>query len=158
MIPGFTAETSVYQSRRYYRSRAQRTDDVNAEGASALGCVFASARSCQPCEPDESSPTGCSKTCNLPNGEDTTIPCKPCPGGCVGCHANQACCNGVCTNVLSDPSNCGICHQSCGVGQACCNATCVDMASVLGQLCTGCTEVGCPTALVTDDQLKDGDV
>lgn len=55
----------------------------------------------------------CAMTCVA--GTCTTGPC--CPG-------NQRICNGLCTDLSSDPTNCGTCGTVCGVGTTCVQGVC----------------------------------
>ena len=41
------------------------------------------------------------------------------------CAPADVCCNGICTDLHSDPSNCGQCGKGCGGDKLCCNAACV---------------------------------
>ena len=41
------------------------------------------------------------------------------PPSCPTCYGGQLCCDGVCTEVNLDPSNCGSCGHQCGPGEIC---------------------------------------
>jgi hypothetical protein len=55
----------------------------------------------------------------------------PCEPGYASCNGN-ACA----TNILTDPSNCGGCNQTCDIGAACTNSACGAGASTVAQLMT----------------------
>jgi hypothetical protein len=59
-------------------------------------------------------------------------------------------CNGVCTNVTTDASNCGTCGHACATGQSCSNGTCTGGTTLTG--CLGylqcwlqCADATCTT-------------
>ena len=55
------------------------------------------------------------------NGCETFGPCIP-PG--PTCSPSETDCNGACTDLTTDPSNCGTCGQACPAGDACQNGAC----------------------------------
>jgi hypothetical protein len=126
-MPLFTAEASVYKTRRPYRgARAW------GEGSGALvhmgGAVSSPADTCKPhcgrCDSDPFSYTGCSRVCMMPNCEVYDAPCHGCPGECKSCDPSNGCCSGVCTDLSSDPNHCGSCAIRCSPGQSCSNGVC----------------------------------
>jgi len=42
-----------------------------------------------------------------------------CKGSGRLCPPTETCCNGLCTDINSDPDNCGSCNNNCGAGFAC---------------------------------------
>jgi hypothetical protein len=122
-IPRFNAEASLYKTSRSYRDAL-----AWGEGFGALGHTGSrvSAAACKPycgkCVEDSSSPTGCSKSCRLTNCEDADIPCHGCPGGCPPGQTNCGG-TGICTDIKTDPNNCGACGNVCTTG-ICQNGTC----------------------------------
>jgi len=45
-------------------------------------------------------------------------------GTCPGTGGD--CCDGACTDILTDPDHCGGCNAPCGAGELCCNGDCAD--------------------------------
>jgi hypothetical protein len=125
MLPGFTAQVSLYRSKIIYRSSG---DSVYAEFAqlpsfgqetSSSGVVPAS------CFIDPE--TG--RTICTPG---TFVPCQsPCYGFepfCICpyhvCPIGETNCGGTCKNLQNDPYSCGSCGHACLVGQFCENGIC----------------------------------
>ncbi len=50
------------------------------------------------------------------------------------CSAPNRVCEGACSDVASDPRNCGVCGNSCGTGSTCFNGECVPV--IVGTQCT----------------------
>ena len=89
----------------------------------------------------------------------------------AGCPTGQIECNGACTDVLLDPSNCGTCGNVCSSSQTCCSGLCVDLMTntsncgTCGNLCTtgescvggSCGSTGSEICNGEDDD-GDGDV
>ncbi|KAJ5987705.1 hypothetical protein N7481_002915 [Penicillium waksmanii] len=48
------------------------------------------------------------------------------------CAEGEACCNGACTNLNNNPSNCGACGNTCASGLTCCNGACTDLQNTPG--------------------------
>jgi hypothetical protein len=42
----------------------------------------------------------------------------------AGCSAGETMCNGTCTNLLTDPDNCGMCNSACSGSSTCGNGSC----------------------------------
>jgi hypothetical protein len=47
-----------------------------------------------------------------------------CSGGTCACKAPFTKCSGACTDVQSDPNNCGQCGTACPAGQSCTAGAC----------------------------------
>jgi hypothetical protein len=45
------------------------------------------------------------------------------------CTSGRICCDGMCRDVSSDPTNCGICGNFCSGGSSCCSGACVDVSN-----------------------------
>jgi hypothetical protein len=82
------------------------------------------------------------EACRACNGNTSRL-CGSC-GAYVCCPTGAACCNGICTDLNSDPHNCGacayVCNQStpvcnqgtcggCPTGLTYCDPACVDLSS-----------------------------
>src|SRR3954469_25370232 len=79
----------------------------------------------------------CLTACRACNGNTSRL-CGSC-GAYACCPTSSACCNGVCTDVSSDPNNCGACGHVCPAfspvcGQGACSA-CPDGTSNCGGAC-----------------------
>lgn len=92
--------------------------------------------------------TGCKEpysTCggDLSNGCPIDTSEDPANCGACGniCGANEACCSGVCLNLLTSPDNCGVCGNGCGANEACCNGQCLDLTSP--DHCGSCDALPC---------------
>jgi hypothetical protein len=79
------------------------------------------------------------------------------------CPTGQTACGNACVNLLTDPSNCGACGNSCGAGAcsngtctcsggylAMCNGTCVN-TSTDSNNCNGCGNVCSPGYICKPD-------
>lgn len=67
--------------------------------------------------------------------------------GCVECATPRTCCHGsICTNLMTDPGNCGACDHACGGGTPCIEGSCTPG-------CPGCTPDCCPPGWVLYDNL-----
>jgi Stigma-specific protein, Stig1 len=130
-IPGFTAERSTYKGSVHYYWTAARTEGRSSLETQQFANVLPAlplnggppprcTPHCDPCLPDSSSQTGCSKSCMTVACEQVDVPCRGCPGGCAGCSPGQKCCSGTCTNVSSDLRNCGDCGHACPPGSTNC--------------------------------------
>ena len=64
-----------------------------------------------------------------------------CDGEIDECDFGGTCCNGICTDLQSDPNNCGDCSLSCDDGNECTLDVCVDgqcqNIPLTGQACSG---------------------
>lgn len=114
--------------------------------------------SCGPCLPDETSPTGCSKTCWTRRGpegdcDQYDMECRG-PGCNPTCAPGERLCGTTCVDTSSDPNHCGGCGTTCPPGSACCNGTCCPPGSTCcgngccpaGSTCCGdrCGGTTCP--------------
>jgi hypothetical protein len=85
----------------------------------------------------------CLAACRACNGNTSRL-CGSC-GAYVCCASGTVCCNGTCTNVNSDPANCGACGSACTAGTSCVNGTCSTSDGCFGGQvrCDGvCREIG----------------
>jgi len=87
--------------------------------------------------PSKAQRNQCLATCRACNGNTSRL-CGSC-GNVVCCPTGTACCNGTCTDLNSDPANCGACGYACASGQTCSGGVCTG-----GGGCPG----GCPTGHV----------
>jgi hypothetical protein len=56
----------------------------------------------------------------------------PAPSSCgsgPACGQGRSCCDDVCVDISSSPTNCGGCGMACGAGQTCCNGGCFGVMS-----------------------------
>jgi hypothetical protein len=121
--PGFRAEASIYESRGHYRTTANHSPTGRQLELTAGSCT---PRPCGPCVPDNSSRTGCSMPCFESDCEVHDRPCT-CPAECSSsnCPSPKVCCKNVCTDLGSDPANCGQCRHTC-YPLSCCSGTCTE--------------------------------
>ena len=56
--------------------------------------------------------------------QSSTCPAGKSSCGDYCCHPSQECCGDVCTDIRSDPSNCGACGASCAAGLSCVDGAC----------------------------------
>jgi len=76
--------------------------------------------------PPNSSPTCTNSVC----GFACDAGFFPCAGGCCSsCPPPNKICNGVCTDIRGDSSNCGACGNVCAPNTSCCSGTCSDLTS-----------------------------
>jgi hypothetical protein len=68
----------------------------------------------------------CLAACRACNGNTSRL-CGSC-GAYTCCGMGTVCCNGTCTNVNSDPANCGACEYVCAASAPICNQG----------ICSGC--------------------
>ena len=109
---------------------------------------------CTNTQTDPNNCSGCGYVC--PTGWSCVYGgCTP-PASCHGgpvCTGVDQCCPSGCTNISTDPSNCGSCGDVCPHGDTCVGAVCTPPASCHGgPVCTGvdqCCSSGC-TNIDTD--------
>jgi hypothetical protein len=86
-----------------------------------------------------------SSTCG--NGKcDLTENCSTCPADCGSCQCSVPTpdlCNGRCTNILSDSSNCGACGNECQIGYTCENGVCKGMINANCTTDSDCSQGNC---------------
>ena len=73
---------------------------------------------CRSC-PTKKKRNQCLAACRACNGNTSRL-CGSC-GNVVCCPTGTACCNGTCTDLNSDASNCGACGYVCAQATAVCN-------------------------------------
>jgi len=126
--PGFSAQASLYNSIHYYATVLAHGVDFSNSAVPSLpirngggngGCHV----DCTPCD------ASCRKTCtNSCTGRSVTSSCCSsgfsCQNGTCVCPAPKTVCGSVCTNLASDPSNCGGCGHTCPAGSTCQQGTC----------------------------------
>jgi len=128
-VPGFNDESSLYQSGVSYYSSPEGTGTsgpgvLPAQGSSSCfgNCFQACALQClaQPFWTWGSRFRNCSTKCNLQ-------PCPPpteCQNGNCVCAPPFIVCNGKCTSLQDDPSNCGACGVQCPPWNFCSGGQC----------------------------------
>jgi len=103
---------------------------------------------CTDIDTDPANCGGCGMTCAA---ADTCVGglCKA-PASCNGgpvCTGSEQCCQSGCTNIDTDPANCGGCSQPCAAGDTCLGGVCqVPPTCNGGPVCTGgekCCAAGC---------------
>lgn len=126
--------------------RGQLTGDQQTCAQSGLACNGI-------CEETQTDPNNCGACGNVcptqlspycianPN-QCGTIQQTCVSGVCGGCGTGLNACSGTCTNVQSDPSNCGACGTACLAGQVCTAGQCMGSfpngaACVSANQCTG---------------------
>ena len=172
---GFTAEASLYKTNgRYHMAGVHRQingavypayldqdcydscygdcvhECFNLTGWPKSACVRYGYREAQECRkacdvasplPPPSCPPGLS-LCGTICTNLTTDPMNC--GACgISCGPGGTCCGGTCTDLSNDPMNCGACGTPCSPGGTCCGGTCCS------QCCYGGTcgvTVTCPTS------------
>jgi hypothetical protein len=86
-----------------------------------------------------------SSTCG--NGKcDLTENCSTCSQDCGSCQCSAPTpdlCNGRCTNILSDSSNCGACSNECQIGYSCDNGVCKGMINANCTTDSDCSQGNC---------------
>lgn len=112
-LPGFTAETSLYQTSGRYRVAANWAGGVAVQVHLAQFMPLMPPDGfCKPgcgrCSPDPTFPTGYSKTCLSADCEDYDVPCPACqsPPTCGPCNPGPCdpttCTRGLNTQVCTD--------------------------------------------------------
>jgi hypothetical protein len=152
VLPTWAAEAAVNQWPRY--SYAAPATGFSSAWAPSLGQVgqvspFAGlpCGTCGPCLPDETSATGCSKSCwtrSPPGGtcDQYDIQCRA-PGCRPTCPPGEILCGTTCVNITDDPNHCGTCTNACASGSPCCNGVCCSPGST-------CCNGGCGGNLCPD--------
>lgn len=80
----------------------------------------------------------CNGTCVDVLSPSSTANCGRCGATCTG---TQVCCQGFCRDLVTDPTSCGACFNSCGTNGQCCNSHCTGISDPRN--CGGCGIV-CP--------------
>jgi len=147
VLPSWAAENAVYQWPQYsYRPPATSFSSAWAVSLGQVGQISPYAGlpcgTCGPCLPDESSSTGCSKSCwprRPPGGtcDEYDVNCRA-PGCRATCPPGEILCGTTCVNINDDPNNCGSCTTACPPGSTCCNGVCCPAGN------TCCNGVCCP--------------
>jgi len=154
--PGFSAQASLYNSIHYYATVLAHGVDFSNSAVPSLpirngggngGCHV----DCTPCD------ASCRKTCtNSCTGRSVTSSCCSsgfsCQNGTCVCPAPKTVCGSVCTNLASDPSNCGGCGHTCPAGSTCQQGTCFPTPPVC--TCSHGTQTCC--SMVSPDQRQCG--
>jgi hypothetical protein len=192
MLPGFTASYSLFRTRHVYRGHASpswtasetgdfSSSDWHGAGVSNLdhiagGAVLPARTFGPPPPPSCKGPAtcGCSDdcivTCKCPrSGGGTLTGAESCcalggsceNGRCVCPPSLELC--GSCTNVQTDPNNCGACFNACTGGKTCqrgqclCpsgQATCNGACCQPGQIC--CMVQGSPGCVTPGPSYQPG--
>ena len=153
MLPGFSADLTLYRTTQVYRGLfgASGSNELSSAGvlqAAFVGAEYVSGGGNSGC------PSGSAWCSDLQQCVSLSCPsgskrppggiCNPCiclacpPGtspvsgrspanGCpckAECGEGQTACGGVCTNLGSDPYNCGKCGNSCAKGKTCLKGIC----------------------------------
>ena len=87
---------------------------------------------CRSC-PTRNKRNQCMEACRACNGNTGRL-CGSC-GAYVCCPTGAACCNGICTDLSSDPNNCGACENVCPASAP----FCIQGACALNPCATGLT-------------------
>jgi hypothetical protein len=95
-------------------------------GLGAVGTAFGASRCHRNGTGCDTSSQCCSGYCDS-GGKCTCPPAPACSDSCP-C-SSGSCCNGTCTNTLTDRNNCGSCGHTCASGQHCQNGRCVSTCS-----------------------------
>jgi hypothetical protein len=112
------------------RRESLRTIGIFLAGAalSTLGMNTASAARPDRCTafcrwcPTRKKRNQCMEACRACNGNTSRL-CGSC--GAIACCPTGACCNGICTDLKSDPLNCSACGYVCPANNICVNGSCV---------------------------------
>ena len=119
-LPGFFADAAVYRSSLHYRSVSGSSAGVPGFSPEAQIYPAVCSPYCGPCLPDDSSSTGCTKTCRTTACEDFDLPCRGCK---ITCSPGFSLCGTKCVDLSNDPANCGTCGLVCANG-FCANGVC----------------------------------
>src|SRR3954468_1655841 len=109
-----------------------RRESLRRIGAALAGAVFGTLAAgtvsaarpdrcvafCRGC-PTKKKRNQCQDACRACNGNTSRL-CGSC-GAYVCCASGAVCCNGACTNLSSDPHNCGACGHVCAATTPGCN-------------------------------------
>lgn len=133
-LPGFSAESSLYQTATHYYSRALPCpgDGVDIYLAAYVDrdCFDDCFQQCSDIcfESTEPGRRACVAKCNAHNAT-CRLRCTR-PGSPSGSAPPAACasgltnCGGSCVDLMFSSSNCGACGVSCPQGSICCGGTC----------------------------------
>ena len=77
----------------------------------------------------------CLAACRACNGNTSRL-CGSC-GAYACCPTSATCCNGICTDLNSDPANCGACGYVCPADNVCLNGSCVLCSGYGAGMCSG---------------------
>lgn len=156
-LPGFGAESSLYRSSGHYQMAvgAENSDGIAGAITRADGIIleplprhpFIRKGSCTGCYRDSTGacvqdctfcfkgfePDGCiSGTYVCPDSACSPLPVCHHPEfyncGLTCCPFKNACCDGLCVDLSSDPNNCGSCGNVCAPQSCCWNGICVPQA------------------------------
>ena len=148
-VPGFSAEATIYRSVVAYQA-AWACGEAAGSHIDSVQAMRLGPGNCRPvplgqCVTDVGFPTGCSQLWLNFDCSESKRSCSSCSEPCKGGRF----CGGICTDISSDPSNCGACGQACGPGVPCNNGTCGCLpgqtkcgdSCCLGTCCNGtCTD------------------
>jgi hypothetical protein len=125
-MPGFTAEVSLYKSSMHYQTLSTSLlllgtgrPQFAATACNARGlteCIRSAQQDFQVCLRDGGSKAGCAAELR---GEIAA-----CNAEFGICTRGTICCSGACTDINTDPGNCGGCGRTCRGGR-CLNGGCV---------------------------------
>lgn len=146
-VPGFTADACLGANQTPYEVDRKRH-----------GSEFLGRGSVEPAIPGRSEQAyiDCLIDCRASGGKNCTQSCTPHSGtGSAGSSPGPSCapgftpCGSSCKFLAGDPSNCGVCGNSCGTGMDCCDGQCAPCCYNGGggvkARCTDGTMTCCPT-------------
>lgn len=157
-MPGFGAADSIYVSSMHYAtvfslsSGASRlTPALPARPRNGGGNGGGDCPSCDPCD------ATCHQTCTSCSGHQSRVFCCgsgfTCVNGKCACSAPRTACGNACTDLSSDPNNCGSCGSICPPGATCQQGGCYPKPMTCGA-CTSGTQTCCQQ--VSPDQVQCG--
>ena len=100
-----------------------------------------------------------------PPASDAAAADASAPPGPVVCRDDEVTCGGACTNLRSDPKNCGACGVACAANSVCnlgqCASSCEDGLTQCGQACVDTTSDArhcgaCETACADTQTCSEG--
>jgi Stigma-specific protein, Stig1 len=134
-LPSFVADASLYKGAIHYHLVVTQSSNSIAPTPDASNPSGVSAAAVGPPGPGDCIAwwmTRCGGVCT-----DTWTDNKNCGGcGAVCPDYKPDCCGGVCVHKPTSTSDCGECGNQCGFNQACCNGVCTDLGTHAH--CTGC--------------------